>query len=92
MLKFMEKNKKYIWWLVTIGLFGMVGLLLVPFVKCIIKVVNRYPKLFRWIFIIIFAFICIYDVRFIENENTRLTIICIAVALTTNKLSTDNRG
>ena len=92
MLKFMKKNKKYIWWMVTIGLFGIVGLLLVPVVNCIIKAANRYPKLFGWIFIIIFAFICICDFLFIENRNTSLAIICIVVALTINKLSTDSRG
>lgn len=92
MLKFMKKNKKYIWWMVTIGLFGIVGLLLVPVVNGIKKAANRYPKLFGWIFIIIFAFICMYDFLFIENWNTSLVIICIVVALTIDKLSTDNRG
>ena len=92
MLKFMKKNKKYIGWMVTIGLFGIVGLLLVPVVNCIKKAANRYPKLFRWIFIIIFAFICIYGFLFIENWNTNLAIMCIGVALAIKILSTDSRG
>ena len=87
MLKFKKNNKKYIWWMVTVGLFGIVGLLLVPVVNYTIKLVNRYPKLFKWFFIII----CICGILFIENWNTRLFIICIGVALTSDKLATDSR-
>ena len=70
MLKSMEKNKKYIFGMATIGLFGIAGLLLVPVVKYIIKVANHYPKVFRWIFIIIFAFICIGAAITINSLNT----------------------
>ena len=84
MLKFLKNNKKYIWWMVTVGLFGIIGLLLVPVVNYAIKLVNRYPKIFEWIFIIIYAF-CIL---FIEDWNTRLIMICIGVAITSNKLFT----
>ncbi|MEE0061001.1 MAG: hypothetical protein UE295_09270 [Acutalibacteraceae bacterium] len=87
MLKLKKNNKKYIGWMVTIGLFGIVGLLLVPVVNYTIKLVNRYPKLFKWFFIIV----CICGVLFIENWNTRLIIICIGVALTRNKLATNSR-
>lgn len=87
MLKFLKNNKKYIWWMVTIGLFGIVGLLLVPVVKYTIKLANRYPKLFEWFFIIV----CALGVLFIEDRNTSFVILCLVVALTSNKLSTDSR-
>ena len=87
MLKFLKNHKKYIWWMVTVGLFGIAGLLLVPIVNYAIKLANRYPKIFEWIFIIV----CICGVLFIENWNTRLIIICIGVVLTSNKLVTDSR-
>ena len=87
MLKFKKNNNKYIWWMVTVGLCGIVGLLLVPIFNYIIKLVNRYPKLFKWVFIIVY--IC--GVLFIENWSMRLALICIGVAITSNKLSTDNR-
>ena len=73
--------------MVTVGLFGIVGLLLVPVVNYTIKLVNRYPKLFKWVFIIVGAF----GVLAIENWNTRLFIICIVVALASDKLATDSR-
>ena len=87
MLKFKKNNKKYIWWMVTVGLFGIVGLLLVPIVNYTIKLVNHYPKLFKWFFFIV----CICGVLFIENWNTRLFIICIVVALTSDKQATDSK-
>ena len=49
MLESVRKNKKYIFTVVTVGLFGIMGLLIVPVVRYIIKVANRYPKAFRWI-------------------------------------------
>ena len=85
MLKFLKNHKKYIWWMVTVGLFGIVGLLLVPIVNYSIKLANRYPKLFKWFF----AIVCICSL-FIENCNT-FAIICIGVLLTNNKLSTESR-
>lgn len=87
MLKFKKNNKKYIWWMVTVGLFGIVGLLLVPIVNYTIKLVNHYPKLFKWFFFIV----CICGVLFIENWNKRLFIICIVVALTSDKQATDSK-
>lgn len=91
MLKSMEKNKEYILGMVTIGLFGIAGLLLVPVVKYIIKVANHYPKVFRWIFTIIFAFICIHGFLFTRNWNIRFVIICIGAASTINSLNTNSR-
>lgn len=91
MLKSMEKSRKYIFGMVTVGLFGIAGLLLVPVVTCMIKAANHYPKVFRWIFIIIFAFICIYGFLFTRNCNTRFAIICIGAAITINSLNTNRR-
>lgn len=39
MLESVRKNKKYIFTVVTVGLFGIMGLLIVPVVRYIIKVV-----------------------------------------------------
>ena len=47
MLKLMEGNKRYLFWVVVFGLFGIVGLLMVPIVKCIIRVSERHPKALR---------------------------------------------
>lgn len=43
MSKLMEGNKRYLFWVVVIGMFGIVGLLMVPIVKCIIRVSERHP-------------------------------------------------
>lgn len=56
MLKSMEKNMKYIFWMVT---FGLMGILLVAVVTYITKVSKRYPKAFEWIIVVTFVFICI---------------------------------
>ena len=87
MLKFLKNHKKYIWWMVTVGLFGIVGLLLVPVVKYTIQLANRYPKLFEWLFIIV----CAFGILFIKDRNTSFVILCLVVAITSNKLSTDSR-
>ena len=71
----------------TVGLFGISGLLLVPIVNYAIKLANRYPKIFEWIFIIV----CAFGVLFIEDRNTSFVILCLVVAITSNKLSTDSR-
>ena len=52
-----------------------------------IKLANRYPKIFEWIFIIV----CAFGVLFIEDRNTSFVILCLVVAITSNKLSTDSR-
>lgn len=59
MSKLMEGNKRYLFWVVVIGLFGIVGLLMVPIVKCIIRVSERHPKACRWIIIVAFISITI---------------------------------
>ncbi len=91
MLKSVKKTKSILWGIVVIGLFGISGLLLVPVVKYILKVINHDPKVFRRIFIIIFALTCMLAFLFTQNWNTRFTIICIGAAITINSLNTNNR-
>lgn len=89
MLKLMEGNKRYLFWVIVIGLFGIVGLLMVPIVKCIIRVSERHPKACRWIIIVAFISITIY--QFIEQGwNSSFGLICIGVILATNSMFKDN--
>jgi len=89
MLKLTEGNKRYLFWVVVIGLFGIVGLLMVPIVKCIIRVSERHPKACRWIIIVAFISIIIY--HFIEQRwNLGLGLICIGVVLATNSMFKNN--
>ena len=80
MLKLMEGNKRYLFWVVVIGLFGIVGLLMVPIVKCIIRVSEHHPKAYRWIIIVAIISITIY--QFIDQGwNSGFFWICIGVVL-----------
>ena len=88
MLKLTEKNKKE---MVTFGVFGLIGVILVPMVRNIIKVANHYPKVFCWISSIIFTFLCISGFLFIRNGNNKFAIVCIGAILAINSLSTDGR-
>ena len=88
MLKFMEKNKKE---LVTFGLYGLIGAILVRVVKYIIKVANHHPKVFWWISFIIFTLLCISGFLFIRNGNTKFAIICIGAILAISSLCTNSR-
>lgn len=88
MLKFMEKNRKEI---ITFGLFGLAGVILMPVARCIIKAANHYPKVFRWIACIIFTLLCISGFLFIRSGNSKFVIICIGVILAINSLSTNRR-
>lgn len=88
MLKFMEKNKKE---LVTFGLFGLAGVILVPVVRYMIKVANQYPKVFWWISFIIFALLCINEFLFIRSGNMGFVMLCIGAMLVINSLSTKSR-
>lgn len=83
MLQFLKNNKKNIWWLVPAGLLGIAGLLLVPIFNFAVKLANRYPKVFEWVFIILCAFV----ILFINNWTTRVLFICIGVVFTSTKLS-----
>lgn len=90
MLKSMEKNKKYIFWVAAIGLFGIAGLLLVPVVKCIIKISNRYPKAFRRTVFTVFVFLCIYGLLFEREWNMSSVIICIGVVIAYSSILNTN--
>lgn len=93
MMKSKGKNKKYIFWTAAIGLFGIAGLLLVPAAMYIIKLSDRYPKVFRWIPFTVFAFICIYGVLFERKWDTGFVIIlCIGAFIAVSSvLNTDGR-
>ena len=81
-MKSMRKSRKYIFWIVTIGLFGIAGLLLVPVAICIVKIINRYPRVFGWIFLTDCAFICIYGTLFKREWDTSFALImCIGVII-----------
>ena len=88
MLKLMEKNKKEI---VTVGLFGLAGVILVPVARCIIKEANHYPKVFRWIYFIIYILVCICGILFIQSENVKFAVLCIGAMLAINSLSMNRR-
>lgn len=90
MLKVMEKNRVYIWRILTIVLFGITGLVLVPVVKGIVKIANLYPRAFKWVSIIIFACIGIYGFLFARNWNARIVIICMGAAIAINSRNTNS--
>lgn len=92
MLRSMKQNKKYFLGMVTIGLFGILGLLLAPVVIYIVKLSKRYPKVFRWILFTTFLFIGIYGFLFEKDWHTSLSIICIgAVIAVSGLLNTNSR-
>lgn len=80
MLKTMNK-KNYLKEAVTIVAFGVAGLLLLPVLKYIVELANKHPRIFKWIFIILFAIICIHGILFTTNGNERLAIICIGASV-----------
>lgn len=87
MLESMRRNKNYIFGVVSVGLFGIMGLLIVPILRYIIKVANHYPKAFRWIFLILLAFIFLFT----QKWNMRFVIMCIGIAITINAMNTNKR-
>lgn len=91
MLESIRENKKYIFKAATVGLFGILGLLIIPVVRYIIKAANHYPKAFRWIFFTLFVFICIYGFLFTREWNMRFFIMCICIAVTINTMNTGRR-
>ena len=94
MLKSMGKNKKYIFGMLTIGLFGIAGLLLARVIMYIIKVSNRYPRLFRrirWIFFTLFIFAGIYGFLFERKWDMGFVMICAAAAIAVSSMSHCNR-
>ena len=91
MMKSKGKNKKYIFWTAVIGLFGIAGLLLVPAAMYIIKLSDRYPKVFRWISFTVFAFICIYGFLFERKWDTGFVIIlCIGAFIAVSSVLNTN--
>lgn len=94
MLKSMGKNKKYIWWMLTIGLFGIAGVLLARAIMYIIKALDCYPELFRWIRWIFFTFFTIagiYGFLFERKCNMGFVMICAAAAIAVSSMSYCNR-
>ena len=94
MLKSMGKNKKYIWGMLTLGLFGIAGLLLARIIMCIIKVSDWYPKLFkriRWVFFVLFVFAGIYGFLFERKWDMSFVMICAAGAIGINGISHSDR-
>ena len=90
-MKSMRKSRKYILGIGTIGLFGIAGLLLVPVAICIVKIINRYPKMFGWIFLTACAFICIYGVLFKrEWDMSFVLIMCIGVIIAVSSILNTN--
>nr|WP_296267735.1 hypothetical protein [uncultured Merdimonas sp.] len=87
MLKPMGKNKKYILGMAAVGLFGMAGLLLAPIAIYMIKLSNQYPKVFRWIIFILFAFMCIYGLLVEQDEHMNFVIIIGAVIVVSSVLN-----
>lgn len=79
MLKAMNK-KNYLKEVATIVAFGVSGLIIFPILKYIIELANKHPRIFKWIFIIFFAIICVHGIL-TANGNERLAIICIAATL-----------
>lgn len=88
MLKFVEKNKKE---MITFGLFGLAGVILVPVARCIIKEANYYPKVFWWISAIFLTLLSICGFLLIRSGNTKFAIICIGTILAINSLSTNSK-
>lgn len=89
MLKLMEGNKRYLFWVVVVGLFGIVGVLMVPIAKIIIRVSERHPKACRWISIV--AFISLAICLFVEQGwNSRFCLVCIAVVLSIDSMFKNN--
>lgn len=94
MLKSMGKNKKYIWWMITIGLFGIAGVLLARVIMYIIKVSDRYPKLcrwIRWIFFTLFIIAGIYGSLFEGKWDMGFVMICAAAVIAVSSMSHYNR-
>ena len=91
MLNFMNRNKPYIWGIITVGLFGIAGFLLAIVLRYIVKAANRHPILFRWILISLLAFLYIYDLFVIRNWAVGFATACIAISVAMNSLNTDVR-
>ncbi len=81
MLRSVKGNKKYIFKLISIGLFGIGGLLLAPAAMYIIKVSDNHPKVFRWIIVTAFVVAGVYGLLFERKWDTSFAIIYIAIVI-----------
>ena len=81
MLKRMGKNRKFICGLLTFGLLGLLGLLLVPIGRYIIKISKLHPKAFKWVTFATFVFLCIYVLLVRQKWNMSVLFMCVAVAI-----------
>ena len=86
MLKSAKLNKKYILSLLSIGLFGLGGLLLAPVTMYIIKVSDNHPKVFRWIIVTAFIVAGVYGLLFERKWNTSFAIIYIAIVIAVSSM------
>ena len=86
MLKSAKLNKKYILSLLSIGLFGLGGLLLAPATMYIIKVSDNHPKVFRWIIVTAFIVAGVYGLLFERKWNTSFAIIYIAIVIAVSSM------
>lgn len=86
MLRSVKRNKKYIFKLISIGLFGLGGLLLAPVVMYIIKISYHHPKVFRWVIVTAFSVAGIYGFLFERKWGTSFAIIYIAIVIAVNSM------
>lgn len=86
MLRSVKENKKYILGMISIGLFGMGGLLLAPAVMYIIKVSDSHPKAFRWVIVTAFVVAGIYGFLFERKWDTSFAIIYIAIVIAVSSM------
>ena len=86
MLRSVKENKKYILGMISIGLFGLGGLLLAPAAMYIIKVSDNHPKVFRWVIVTAFVVAGIYGFLFERKWDTSFVIIYIAIVIAVSSM------
>ena len=86
MLRSVKENKKYILGMISIGLFGLGGLLLAPAAMYIIKVSYNHPKVFRWVIVTAFVVAGIYGFLFERKWDTSFAIMYIAVVIAVSSM------
>ena len=86
MLRSVKENKKYILGMISIGLFGLGGLLLAPATMYIIKVSDNHPKVFRWVIVTAFVVAGIYGFLFERKWDTSFAIMYIAVVIAVSSM------
>ena len=86
MLRFVKENKKYILGMISIGLFGLGGLLLAPVVMYIMKISDHHPKVFRWVIVTAFVVAGVYGLLFERKWDTSFAIMYIAVVIAVSSM------